>query len=43
MTPAGLLVVGRYGAWPLAGERGRALVRGRRISVNARRGEIVVN
>ena len=43
MTPAGLLVVGRHGAWPLAGERGRALVRGRRISVNARRGEIVVD
>jgi len=42
-TPAGLLVVGRDGAWPLAGERGRALVRGGRISVIARRGELVVN
>ena len=42
-TSAGLIVVGRDGAWPLASERGRALVRGARVTVIARRGELVVN
>jgi hypothetical protein len=42
-TAGGLLVIGRDGAWPLASDRGRALVRGTRVTVNARRGELVVN